>query len=197
MFLLFRFCCHRTRKPSPYLRKSPLPSIWRHERHPFRTPHPNQALTSPSFPSRGRNMTVAGPLLLCWQTYLSPRIPYGPRLVSRLRPLPERRPYLLAGAVPWNRPNFCTARTLPPDFICTFLRAPIRPATVNSRYCDTPLPHPRSLSSHQQSEESARSYTRALFFRGWQIPSLNVTLRYFCKTFCIKVGENDGCSVAV
>lgn len=70
-FLLrFRFCCHRTRRPSPYHRRTLLHSIWRHERRPLCwILSPKLPPTPTTSPSNSRNLTPAG---TCWKKKTRP-----------------------------------------------------------------------------------------------------------------------------
>lgn len=60
-------------------------------------------------------------------------------------------------------PHHPPPKTLRPDLLCTFLRAPVRPATVNLWYCDSPYPSPPKKSLSRINLKAVRSYTRALF----------------------------------
>lgn len=142
-----------------------------------------------------------------------------PRTVSKqLHPLPAAattNPPPWQAAVPWQRLNSCTPWTLCPNIICTFLwvkRASVWPPTVNPQYCESPswslsrnkLPEERAGQRVRRRTTCTISYARALFFRNWRSPSLNVKSRYFCMTFCITV-ENwekmkwilKGCPVVI
>lgn len=137
---------------------------------------PTSPSHQPPLPPRAATWQWLDPRL-CRQSPLPSRLRYGPRSVSRLRPVPEHRPYLWAGAVPLTGPNF---RTRHPDLLCTFLRAPVRPAAVNLQYCDPP-----PTSSLSRNNLESQKLHKSTFLRDWQIPSLNVTLRYFCRTFFV------------
>lgn len=142
-------------------------------------PTPGISLLSPPEQDHDSGWTPTPPRL-CRQSSQPSRLHYGPRSGPGLRPVPELRPYLSAGAA-------FPPQTLRPDLLRTFLQAPVRPATVNLWYCDTPPG--LCLESTWREREVRQEH---FFFRGWQIPPLNVTLRYFCMTFLYPSGRERG-----